>query len=91
MFNIYVLKSLKTGKHYTGYTSKSLTERLSEHNRKCNEWDRGNSPFELVYHEEYQTKQEAMKRERFLKSGQGRKLLKDLIADKMCKTVDAPL
>jgi putative endonuclease len=89
MYKIYVLKSLKTGKHYVGYTSKSIGERLSEHNRNCNKWDKGNSPFTLIYHEEYSDKAEAIQRERFLKSGQGRKLIKSLFADKISN--NAPL
>jgi putative endonuclease len=83
MYKVYVLRSLKTDKHYIGYTSKDLQERLAEHNRHCNKWDIGNSPFVLIYHEEFSNKQEAMKRERFLKSGQGRKLLKTQLADKI--------
>ncbi len=83
MFKVYVLKSLKTNKHYVGYTSKDLGERLAEHNRNCNKWDKGNSPFALIYHEDYPTKQEAIKREKFYKSGQGRKLLKTMVSDKI--------
>jgi putative endonuclease len=92
MFNVYVLKSLRTGKRYIGYTSKDPQIRLSEHNKHCNEWDKGNSPFILVYFESFQSKKEAMQREAFLKSGQGRKLLKTLIADKITNnSVDVPL
>jgi putative endonuclease len=83
MYKVYVLKSLKTGKNYIGYTSKSIEKRLAEHNRKCNKWDRGNSPFRLIHYEEFQTKEDATQKEKFYKSGQGRKLLKSLIVDKI--------
>jgi len=75
MFNVYVLKSLKNGKRYVGYTARSVQERFLEHNSGKSTFTRQNRPFMLIYSEEYQTKIEAMKREKFLKSGQGRKIL----------------
>ena len=79
MYFVYTLKSLRNNKRYTGYTGKELFERLKEHNNGCNKWTRENGPFQLVYFEEYQSKTEAIKREKFLKSGQGRKLLDNII------------
>lgn len=79
MFNIYVLKSLKNAKRYVGFTSKSAQERLVEHNSGKNSFTRQNKPFMLIYTEEYPTKTEAMKREKFLKSGQGRKFLDQIV------------
>jgi putative endonuclease len=79
MFNVYVLKSLKNGKRYVGYTRKTAEKRLTEHNSSINTFTRQNKPFVLIYTEEYQTKIEAMKREKFLKSGQGRKFLDNTI------------
>ena len=58
-----------------GYTAKSALIRLKEHNRSCNRWTRHNSPFQILYTEMYQIKTEAIRREHFLKSGQGRKWL----------------
>ena len=78
MFYVYVLKSLKNGKRYIGCTSKEPKNRLTEHNSGSNKWTRTNKPFELIYKELYNNKTIALKREKFLKSGQGRKLL-DLI------------
>lgn len=79
MFTIYVLKSLKNRKRYVGYTSKTAEKRLVEHNSDSNIFTRQNKPFVLVYTEEYVTKTEAIKREKFLKSGQGRKFLDKII------------
>jgi len=81
MYYVYVLKSLKNGKRYIGFTSKQLIARLKEHNTGSNKWTRENGPFINIYSEEYKIKTEAMKREKFLKSGQGRKFL-DSIIDK---------
>ncbi|MEZ4156810.1 MAG: GIY-YIG nuclease family protein [Candidatus Paceibacterota bacterium] len=75
MFTVYVLKSLKNGKRYVGYTSKQASVRLQEHNSGSNKFTRENKPFKLILEEKYGDKKEAMKREKFLKSGQGRKFL----------------
>ena len=79
MFSVYVLRSLKNNKRYVGYTSKDIFKRLKEHNNGCNKWTRQNSPFKVIYSENYNLKTEAIKRERFLKSGQGRKWLDENI------------
>jgi len=78
MFYTYVLKSFKNGKRYIGYTSKSPEERLRQHNKGCSEWTRKNRPFELLYYEKLENKTEAIKRERYLKTGYGRKFLDNL-------------
>lgn len=75
MYKVYVLKSLKTKKRYVGYTSKSPDDRLKEHNQSSNKWSRENKPFILLMSEDYVLKTDAIKRERFLKSGKGRKYL----------------
>lgn len=75
---IYVLKSLKNGKRYVGMSSKNPKERLIEHNSGTNQYTRDNKPYILIYYELGFCKLCAKKREDFLKSGQGRKIL-DLI------------
>ena len=79
MYHVYVLKSLKNGKRYVGFTEKEAMIRLSEHNRGTNKWSRENKPFIMVRVEEYLTKTEAIKREKFLKSGQGRTFLDSIL------------
>ena len=79
MFYVYVLKSLKNSKRYIGYTNKIPKERLIEHNSGSNKWTRVNKPFKLVYKEIFNDKTIAIKREKFLKSGQGRKFLDSFI------------
>ncbi|MCD4762161.1 GIY-YIG nuclease family protein [bacterium] len=78
---VYVLRSLKNNKRYVGHTSKDAFTRLKEHNRGCNKWTKQNGPFEIIYTEKYNTKTEAIKREHFLKSGQGRKWLDENIKE----------
>ncbi|MCZ6701244.1 MAG: GIY-YIG nuclease family protein [bacterium] len=79
-FFIYVLQSSSTGKVYIGQTS-DLPRRLKQHNdpdwgrRRFTKKDRG--PWRLVHSEEYSTRSDAMRREKALKSGQGRQWLHD--------------
>jgi putative endonuclease len=79
MFTVYVLKSIKNGKRYVGYTEKSIDVRVKEHNSGCNKWTRRNRSFILVYKEEFDKRISAMRREKFLKSGQGRELLDSIL------------
>lgn len=79
MFIVYVLKSRRGGKRYTGFTNKDALQRLQEHNSGSNKWTRINKPFDLVHQENYDNKTDAIKREKFLKSGQGRKFLDEIL------------
>lgn len=77
-YTVYVLKSLKNGKRYVGMTSHTAQKRLSEHNNGENAFTRSNRPFTILYFEQNYCKACAAKREEFLKSGQGRRLLDSL-------------
>ena len=74
---VYILKSLKDNKHYIGCTS-DFTRRLEEHNSGNVASTRSRRPLELIYKESFSDKRSAMKRERFLKSGKGREVVKRL-------------
>jgi putative endonuclease len=78
MYTVYVLKSLRNDKRYVGYTSKTVEVRLKEHNSGSNKFTSQNGPFTLIYTEDYETKTDAIRREKFLKSGKGRKFLDSL-------------
>ena len=78
MYYVYVLWSELLQKRYTGSTSE-ISKRISEHNRGCNKFTKGGVFWELKYSEEFKTKHEALKRVKFLKSGQGRKLLDEIL------------
>jgi len=80
MFYVYVLKSEKNGKRYVGYTSQLPESRLKEHDHGSNDYTRRNKPFILIYSEKIENKTDAIKREKFLKSGQGRKFLDSIPA-----------
>ncbi len=74
MFYIYVIKSLKDATRNIG-SAANVQVRLVEHNRGKCRYTSGRMPWVLIYTEEYPARNLAMKREKFLKSGQGRKLL----------------
>ena len=74
MWYVYVLKSSKNGRLYTGSTNK-LERRLEEHSSGKSVYTRNTRPYQLVYQEELTDELEARRRERFLKSGKGREFL----------------
>jgi len=75
MHYVYVLKSERNGRRYIGYTQKSPQERLNEHNSGKSEYTKRNGPFVLIRVEEFQEEGEARRREKFLKTGHGRRVL----------------
>ncbi|MBR9861564.1 GIY-YIG nuclease family protein [bacterium] len=66
MFYVYVLKSLKDGSTYIGFTQ-DLELRLEQHNAGKTKSIKHKTPFELVYYEVYFDKTIARKRELKLK------------------------
>ena len=67
---------------YVG-SSQDPEERLeNKHNKGKVSYTKGRMPWELVIKEEYQTRSEAVRREKFLKSGQGREYLKRVLKDR---------
>ncbi len=78
MYFVYVLKSEKDKKFYIGITN-NIEKRLKQHNDGNNFSTKYRKPFILVYYEIKENRQEARKREKFLKSGCGRELVKQLI------------
>ena len=74
-FYTYALKSLKDGKLYIGWTD-DLKSRVNKHNKGLVTNKKCRTPFELVYYEACRSKQNAIRREKTLKTGFGRKYLK---------------
>ena len=79
MYYVYVLKSTKNNKRYTGFTAKAPNERAYEHNTGSSAWTRRNKPFELVYTELFSDKKTALEREMYFKTGEGRRFLDKII------------
>jgi len=75
---VYVLKSQRANKHYIGSTS-NIDKRLAFHNEGHQRSTRTRIPFILIYQEELATKQEALKRELYIKSLKGGEAFRKLI------------
>ena len=76
MYYVYVLESQDDKSRYIGY-SENLKQRVSDHlNKKGARLTRQKSDWQLIYYEAYQNQQDALGRERFLKSGAGWRYLK---------------
>ena len=74
MYYVYVIKS-DSGKNYTGHTN-NIQRRLSEHNNDMCKTTKTESNWKVVHLESFKTRGEAMKREKWLKTGQRRDLLR---------------
>ncbi len=74
MYCVYVIKSQSHNTRYIGSTDNAL-KRIKEHNLGKCRYTSGRKPWKLIYQEKYLNRSEAIKREKFLKSGQGRKWL----------------
>ena len=75
---VYVLWSQRLRKRYVGYTD-NIGKRIKEHNSGHNKFTKGGIPWELIHYEEFDTKIDAIKKEKFLKTGVGRKYLDQLL------------
>jgi len=61
---VYVLKSLKDGNFYKGYT-KDLKKRFEDHNKGKVESTKLRLPFELIYYEACRNEEDALHREKY--------------------------
>ncbi|WP_166920118.1 GIY-YIG nuclease family protein [Flavobacterium poyangense] len=78
-FVVYILYSEKFNKSYTGFTS-NLIQRFKSHNLlETKGYTLKFRPWKVIYVEFFNSKVEAMKREKYLKSGIGREFVKNLI------------
>ena len=75
---VYVLRSVKTGRLYTGATT-NLENRLVQHNSDQSRSTKNRGPWVVVHQEEFATLAEALRRERFLKAGRGRDELRGIL------------
>jgi putative endonuclease len=78
MFTVYALYSKAFDKIYIGMTS-DLEKRFFAHNNLPKGWTKHFRPWELVHTEIFDSKQEAMAREKQLKSARGRIYVRTLI------------
>jgi len=78
MYYTYVLRSKKDNKLYVGF-GKDWIKRLKEHNSGEISSTKARRPFEIVYFEACLSKKKAVAREKYFKTGFGRRFLKSRI------------
>lgn len=81
-FYTYILESRKDDKFYVGF-SENLKQRLFEHNKGLVNATKNRRPLKLIYYEACVDKQSALKREKYFKTGFGRKFLKNRLGLKI--------
>ncbi|KKP39548.1 MAG: hypothetical protein UR30_C0010G0044 [Candidatus Peregrinibacteria bacterium GW2011_GWC2_33_13] len=71
VFTVYILRSIKTKKHYIGYTI-DINKRLLQHNTRLNRSTIRGIPWEVIYSETgFNSRQRAMRREKEIKNWKG--------------------
>ncbi|MDP3948552.1 MAG: GIY-YIG nuclease family protein [bacterium] len=76
MFYVYLLHSAKDGKLYSGFTT-DLKKRLLKHNSGKVFSTKSRRPLKLVYCEVCLNEQDARQREKYFKTGVGKKFIKN--------------
>lgn len=77
-YYVYVLKSLKDKKFYTGYT-KNLKSRFEKHSKGLVESTKERRPLKLIYYEACLNQQDATHREKYLKTYYGKMFIRNRI------------
>ena len=80
MYYVYVLISEREGNFYTGSTA-DLKRRFEEHNSGLVNSTKNRLPLKLIYYEACLNETDARNRERYLKSGMGKKYLRNRLKD----------
>ncbi len=78
---LYVIQStINKNSLYTGFT-RNLRNRLVEHNAGKNVSTRRLRPWALIFYEAYLNEDDARRREKYLKTSQGSRLIKRMLKD----------
>ena len=84
MFYVYLLHSETDSGLYIGYSA-DLRRRLSQHKQGASQATGFRGPWTLIYYEAYLEEADAIGRERYLKSGAGRKLIRSQLRNYFAK------
>jgi putative endonuclease len=76
MHYIYILQSIKDKYFYVGYTV-DLKNRLNRHNKGLVPSTQNRLPLKLLYYEACLSKDDAIKREKYLKTSWGKRYIKN--------------
>jgi putative endonuclease len=77
-FFVYILQSQTSSRYYIGQ-SQNLDERIAYHNANYSKSLKNRGPWRLIYSEKYETRPEAVRRERQIKSWKDRKMIQQLV------------
>ena len=81
MFIVYILYSSHVDQYYVGHTQ-NMEDRLSRHNSGRSLSTKKGKPWNLVYTETFETRSEAMLREKAIKKMKSRTYLEQLIQNR---------
>jgi putative endonuclease len=84
MHYIYVLRSIADDGFYIGYSA-NLRKRFRQQSQSDSFATSYRSPWKLIYYEAYLEQTDALGRERYLKSGAGRRFLKSQLKEYLTK------
>lgn len=79
-YYVYVIESTKYDNLYVGYTA-DIKNRLEEHNRGKVFSTKPYKPWQLIHYEAYRNQEDAKRREKYLKTNQGARLLKRMLKE----------
>jgi putative endonuclease len=82
MYYVYVLKSELDRRLYVGYTE-NLQSRLKRHQDGEVISTKPRRPFRLIFYEGYKSKEDAKRRERYLKTSKGKASLRMMLQDSL--------
>ncbi len=75
MYYTYVIQNINK-RWYTGYTD-NLRKRFNQHNSGKSKYTKYRGPYILIYYEACLNEEDAKSREKYLKSGMGKRYLKN--------------
>lgn len=84
MFYVYILESIEKKDIYTGYTE-DLSRRLKEHNEGLNFSTKKGASWKVIYYEACLDVVDAKRREKYLKTSQGRRMIKRRLKEYLYK------
>ena len=86
-YYVYVLLSKKDGYWYTGYTE-DLKARFEQHRTGDSKATRNRGPWSLIYYEASLDVKDAQARERYLKSGMGKRYIRNRLKNYLAKSAE---
>ncbi len=87
MFYVYAIRSKVKNYIYVGLSS-NVDKRVSRHQKGYENTTKPYRPFELIHTESFNTRIEARKREKYLKSGVGKAFLRSISTKKNHELLD---